>query len=204
MLREPVGRELLVLDEDVLDRPALPPPAIGGKEGRRRGTHRERHVGTEGLTENQPRAPCVRGRRHDDQPAQPVSAGPARDGARLGRRAVGAARDDLDGARRHAERAERDARQLVLLGKEHAAAAQRRLPARQLCTGEGDARGDPQVIEARRLERAVGERAGQHHDGVGVRWKRIGDHQEPSRSARGEHDAGGEEDHGEEEPPEPH
>ena len=117
---------------------------------------------------------------------------------------MGAARDELDGARRDAERAESHGRQLVLLRKAHAPTAQRRRPARQLRAREDDARSDAQVIEVRRLERAIGERAGQHHDGVGVRRQRIGDHQEPPRGARGEHGAGGEEDHGEEEPPEPH
>src|SRR4030095_605923 len=48
-LREPVGRQLLVLVQDVLDRPALPPPAVRRKQRRRRGTYRELHAGAEGL-----------------------------------------------------------------------------------------------------------------------------------------------------------
>jgi len=86
----------------------------------------------------------------------------------------------------------------VLLGHEDAVGAERRRPASQAHAGEDDERGDAGVVEAGGLEDAVGERARQHDDDVGVRGQRIGDHQEAARAAHGEHaepdenDGGGE------------
>jgi hypothetical protein len=117
---------------------------------------------------------------------------------------VGASRDELDRARRHAECAEGRGRQLVLLGRPHATAAQRRRTTRKLRAREDDVRCEPRVMETRRLEHAVGERARKHHDGVGVCQQGLGDHEEPAGAAQGERGAGDEQGDGEEEPPEPH
>jgi hypothetical protein len=74
----------------------------------------------------------------------------------------------------------------VLLGHEDAVGAERRRPTSQAHAGEDDERGDASMIEAGGLEDAVGERARQHDDDVGVRGQRIGDHQEATRTAHDE------------------
>jgi len=109
---------------------------------------------------------------------------------------VSAAADDLDRAGRNAEPPERGDRELVLLRHPDAATAQRRRTPRQLGARQDDARSQPQAIQARGLERPIGGRARQHHDGVGVWRQRIGDDEEISRVAHGDGGASGEEEQG--------
>jgi hypothetical protein len=177
---EPVGDELLVLDQDVLHGAALSPPAIRGKEGGRGGADGELHVRTECPREDHAGPARMRGRRDDDHATEPVAAGPARDRSRLRRGAGGATLHDAEGVRGDAERSERARLQLVLLGEEDALTPQRGRTARELWPGEEDDRGETGAIESRGLERAIGGRAGEHHDRIGVRRERVGDHQEPA------------------------
>jgi hypothetical protein len=152
---EPVGDELLVLDQDVLHRAALSPPAIRGKEGGGGGAHGELHVRTERSREDHPGAARMRGRRDGEQATESVAADPARDRTRLGRGAGGATLHDAEGVRGDAERSERARLQLVLLGEEDALTPQRGRAARELWPGEEDDRGETGAIESRGLERAI-------------------------------------------------
>ena len=109
-----------------------------------------------------------------------MAADPARDRSRLRRGAGGATLHAAEGVRGDAERSERARLQLVLLGEEDALTPQGGRAARELWPGEDDDRCEPGAIESRGLERAIGRRAGEHHDRVGVRRHRVGDHQEPA------------------------
>jgi hypothetical protein len=133
-----------------------------------------------------------------------VPARPARDGARFRPRALRAAREDTDGIGGHAEGHQGRPCQVVLLRNAHAVLAQRDGGGPEPDPGEDHDRRDTGVVEVRRLEHAIGERARQHHDGVGVRRQRIGNDQEAARAAHGEHDDEHEEGAGEGEPQEAH